>query len=170
MSWSRTNKAAGALALALMLAAIAVVGFAQGRGGFSGGQGKGGDQRVGFGRMFRSVDLTQAQRTQVEQIAERHRQSTAQLREQLKANREGRADAVDGGTFNEQAVRSAAQARAAAQVELEVAHARMFSEMYAVLTPEQKAQLAAERQQRQQERQQRRNSQQGGAAAPTTEQ
>lgn len=168
MIWSKTKSVAGALALVLMLVAITVVGFAQGRGG----HGRGVDHRGGFGRMFRSVDLTEAQRTQIEQIAERHRQSTAQLREQLKANREGRADALDSGAFNEQAVRSAAQARAAAQVELEVAHARMFSEMYAVLTPEQKTQLAVERQQREQrhqERQQRRNSPQGGTTtAPTT--
>jgi Spy/CpxP family protein refolding chaperone len=53
-------------------------------------------------------------------------------------------------------VRSAAQARANAQVELEVSRARMMSEMYAVLTPEQKTQLATERQQWEQKRQERR--------------
>ena len=122
--------------------------------------------------MFRSLNLTEAQRTQIEQIAERNRQSTAGLREQLRANREGGADVLNTGTFDEQAVRVAAQARAATQVELEVAGARMFSEMYAVLTPEQKAQLAAKRQQheqRRQEGQQRRNSQRGGTAPTTTE-
>lgn len=172
MNWSRRNKIAGVAVLALVLVATAVIGFAQGRGGFGGGRGRGGDHRGGFGHVFRSLNLTEAQRTQIQQIAERHRQSTATLREQLRAAHESGADVVSTGTFNEQAVRSAAQARAAIQVELEVAHARMFSEMYAVLTPEQKAQLAQERQQREQRRQewqQRRNSRQGGTA-PTTEQ
>ena len=172
MSWSRTKITAGVMALALVLVATAVISFAQSRGGFGGGRGRGGDHHGGFGHVFRSLNPTEAQRTQIQQIAERHRQSTASLREQLRANREGGADFFNGGTFNEQAVRSAEQARAAIQVELEVAHARMFSEMYNVLTPEQKAQLARERQQREQrrqERQQRRNSQQGGTA-PTTEQ
>jgi Spy/CpxP family protein refolding chaperone len=48
----------------------------------------------------------------------------------------------------------------------------MFSEMYAVLTPEQKAQLAEKRQQREQRRQeqkQRRNAREGGTT-PSTEQ
>jgi Spy/CpxP family protein refolding chaperone len=38
-----------------------------------------------------------------------------------------------------------------------VARARMMSEIFNVLTPEQKAQLAAERQQREQRRQERQN-------------
>jgi protein CpxP len=57
------------------------------------------------------------------------------------------------GTFNEAAVRAAAQARANGHVEMEVARARMMSEIYNVLTPEQKTQLSTERQQREQRRQ-----------------
>ena len=48
-----------------------------------------------------------------------------------------------GGAFDEAAVRSAAEARAKIQVELEVSHAKMMSQIFSVLTPEQKAQLAA---------------------------
>jgi hypothetical protein len=51
------------------------------------------------------------------------------------------------------AVRADARARADAQVEREVAQARMVYEMYNVLTAEQKAQLQAARQQREQRRQ-----------------
>ncbi len=180
MNWSKRNKFAGVAALALVLVATAIIGFAQGgRGGFGKGHGRGGDHhRGGFGHVFRSLNLTEAQRTQIKEIAGRNRQSTASLREQLRTNHKGMAGVPNMGTFDEQAVRVAAQARAAAHVELEVAHARMFSEMYAVLTPEQKAQLAAQRQkreQRRQERQQRRNAQRGGTTtttttAPTTEQ
>ena len=53
---------------------------------------------------------------------------------------------------DEAAVRAAAQARANVQVELEVARARMMSQIFAVLTAEQKAQLAAKRQQFEQRR------------------
>jgi periplasmic protein CpxP/Spy len=166
MNLSRTKKVVGVVALAIVLVTTAVIGFAQeGRRG-------GGGHRGGFGHAFRSLDLTEAQQSQLRQIMERNRQSTASLREQLKANRGAGRDMLSTGAFDEQAVRSAAQTRAAAQVELEVARARMLSEMYAVLTPEQKAQLAEkrrQREQRRQERKQRRDSQQGGTS-PTTEQ
>jgi Spy/CpxP family protein refolding chaperone len=50
---------------------------------------------------------------------------------------------------------------------MEVQRARMMSEMYAVLTAEQKAQLATERQQREQKRQERRNRRNANAV-PTS--
>lgn len=161
---------AGAAVLALTLVASAVVGVAQQGRGFGGKHGGFGGHRGGFGRMFGGLDLTDAQRTQIQQIAERYRQSTNALREQAHAAGQG-ANAFDG-TFDEAAVRAAAQRRAAAQVELEVAHARMYSEMYAVLTPEQKARLAEMRQQREQRRReweqrrdaQRNNAQTGGTS------
>ena len=109
----------------------------------------------GFGGHFtEKLNLTDAQKEQMSQIRARFNESTKALREH---SREGRGggdfDALKDGTFNESAVRAAAQARANAQVEMEVARARMMSEMYNVLTPEQKAQLAADRQQREQKRQ-----------------
>ena len=51
------------------------------------------------------------------------------------------------GTFDEAAVRAAAEARAKIQVELEVAHAKIMSQIAGVLTAEQKAQLAAKHEQ-----------------------
>ena len=56
---------------------------------------------------------------------------------------EGQGDPLSGGQFNEAAVRSAAEARANIQVEMEVSHARMMSQMFGVLTDAQRAQLAA---------------------------
>ncbi len=55
------------------------------------------------------------------------------------------------GEFNEATVRAAAEARAKIQVEMEVSHARMMSQMFGVLTPEQRAQLAAHREQMRQQ-------------------
>jgi Spy/CpxP family protein refolding chaperone len=110
--------------------------------------------------------LTDAQQAQIDQITARYRE-TAKAGRQQRQGRGGRErgfDAFNGGTFNEAEVRAAAQARANARVEREVAHARMLSEIYAVLTAEQKAQLIAERQQHEQRRQERRTRRNAGAA------
>jgi protein CpxP len=116
--------------------------------------GRGGGRRGGFGpfgRFGAELNLTPAQEEQLRQIAERYRSTF----EAERRNRGQERQAFDplAGTFDEAAVRAAAQARANAQVEREVAHARMMHEMYNVLTPEQKAQLASARQQREQRRQ-----------------
>jgi periplasmic protein CpxP/Spy len=171
MKLTGSKKIMGGLALAGAFALTGVVGLAQtqpnqapggGRewrhkGGKDGHGEQGRGHEGGFaGRFAEKLNLTDAQKEQMKQIAARHRESTKALREQMRQARGGDEGFLNGGTFNESAVRSAAQARANAQVELEVARARMMSEMYAVLTPEQKAQLATERQQWEQKRQERR--------------
>lgn len=156
---NRKNLIGGGLALLIALAMSVAVGFAQGRpdgGGERGGHGMHGGRGMdgGFGHFGRSLNLTDAQKTQMQQIGDRFKASTKSLHEQLR-NLDRHSDAVsDNGTFNESAVRQAAQARANLEVELEVSHARMMSEMFAVLTPEQKTQLAQQRQQWQQKREQ----------------
>jgi Spy/CpxP family protein refolding chaperone len=115
----------------------------------------------GFGGHFKNLNLTDAQKAQIEQISARFHESAKARRQQARANMGGnRMDAFNGGTFNEAAVRAAAQARANAQVEATVERARMMNEIYNVLTAEQKAQLAAERQQWEQKRQERRSRRQ----------
>ena len=172
MKLTGTKKIMGGLALAGAFALTGVVGVAQQTNGQQGGgaeragrewKHKGGRGEHGRGmrgglfggRLAEKLNLTDAQKEQMKQIAARHRESTKALREQMRAARGGNGDILNG-TFNEAAVRSAAQARANAHVELEVARARMMSEMYNVLTPEQKTLLATERQQREQKRQERR--------------
>jgi protein CpxP len=177
MKMNSARKFMGGLALAGAIALTGVVSFAQQTGQGQndgprgernwGGEGRGGGHRKGgFGREgregvgpFGNLNLTDAQKAQMQQIADRFRQSTEAMREQGRGERGGDFDALKGGTFNESAVRAAAQARANRQVEMEVARARMMFEMYNVLTPEQKAQLEADRQQRRQRRQEfRRNN------------
>jgi protein CpxP len=168
----------GGLALAGALTLTAIAGFAQqtttqGQGGQERGgrewqrgeghgEGKGrhgGEGRHGGGGGFaghfaEKLNLTDAQKQQMEQIAARYRESAKARRGQGRGEeRRGGFDAFNGGAFDEAAVRAAAQARANAQVEREVMRARMLHEMYNVLTAEQKAQLAAERQQWEQKRQ-----------------
>jgi protein CpxP len=166
-----TKKFLGGLALAAGFALTSGVAVAQqqqqspaqgqdGRGraerpwGPEGGKGRRGGRFGGGhfgGGAFRGLDLTDAQREQLRQIAKRYR-ATFEARH-ARGDRRPASDPLAGGAFDEAAVRAAAQARAAAQVEREVAHARMMHEMYNVLTPAQKEQLAAARQERQQRRQ-----------------
>lgn len=183
MNLNAIKKLTGGLALAGAIALTGVVGFAQqtgqsqteaprgergwggeGHGGGRMGRRGGGREGMGreggglfFGRFAEQLNLTDAQKTQMQQIAERFRQTTQSLRGQGRGEREEGFDAFKGGTFNESAVRAAAQARANRQVEMEVARARMMYEMYNVLTPEQKSQLEAARQQQEQRRQEFRN-------------
>jgi protein CpxP len=180
MNFNVVKRLTGGLALAGAIALTGVASFAQtgqgqnekphgergwgreGRGGREGGEGREGRDGMFGGRFAEKLNLTDAQKAQMQQIAERFRQNTQSLREQGRGERDGEGfDAFKGGTFNESAVRAAAQARANRQVEMEVARARMMYEMYNILTPEQKAQLEADRQQRRQEFRSRRNANPG---------
>ena len=167
MQLTRSKKIISGLALTAIVALTSVVGLAQQQttGGQDNGKaraersGRGrrgfGDKRRGGlfgGRLAQQLNLTDAQKEQMKQIAARYRESTKALKQQTRGQRRG-GETLGNGTFDEAQVRAAAQARANARVELEVAHARMFSEMYNVLTAEQKAQLATLRQQREQKMQ-----------------
>ena len=166
------GKFVGGLVLAAGFALTGVAGVAaqqeQGQGGGQNraerpwgheGGGRGGGRRGGFGpfgRFAENLNLTDAQLEQMRQIEERYR-ATFEGQRGNRGQERREFDPLAGGTFDESAVRAAAQARANAQVEREVAQARMMHEMYNVLTSEQKAQLAAARQQREQRRQERRS-------------
>ncbi|HEX8745936.1 MAG TPA: Spy/CpxP family protein refolding chaperone [Pyrinomonadaceae bacterium] len=168
MQLTGSRKIVGALAFSVVMALTGVTGFAQQQTaqGQDGGKARGerrrdgrgfGGRRGGLfgGRLAEQLNLTDAQKEQIKQIATRYRESAKAQREQRRGQR---ADfkGFGNGTFDEAQVRAAAQARANARVEREVAHARMMSEIYNVLTAEQKAQLATLRQQREQKMQERR--------------
>ena len=147
MRLTRKRIIGGAVAFAAAFL-MSVAAFAQGGpGDHHGPHGPGGP---GFGpggsiidHLSQALSLTDAQKTQIKQLEDSFRESTKSLHEQLR--NAGPGDpfaAVASGTFDEAAVRAAAQARANIQVELEVAHAKFFSQVYAVLTAEQKAKLA----------------------------
>jgi len=123
------------------------------REGFGpGGPGRpGGPSREGFGPFGpfgRDLNLTDDQRTAMHKIGESFRESDRALLEQMRTLRENQRELING-EFNEAAVRAAAEARARVQVELEISHARMMSQMVGILTSEQKAQLEARRQEMQ---------------------
>ena len=171
LSGSKNIIMGGALALAVALAAV--IGFAQQQQGTPGpgGQdrhcrGEGRERfRGGFGGgFFENLNLSDAQKEQMKQIAERYHQTFKAKRGEGRGERRG-FDPLSGAAFDEAAVRAAAQARANEMVEMEVARAHMMYEMYNVLTPEQKTQLATERQQREQKRQEWRSRRQANPGA-----
>jgi Spy/CpxP family protein refolding chaperone len=137
----------GAIVAGAVLLTTAIVVFSQGPqgpppGGFRGGPGP----RDGVGRFGRDLNLTDDQKAQIKKIQDSFRESDKPLFDQLRTLHQSEPDPMSG-TFDEAAVRAAAEARAKIQIELEVSHAKMMSQIANVLTAEQKAQLAAKRQQ-----------------------
>ncbi|MEZ5428018.1 MAG: Spy/CpxP family protein refolding chaperone [Pyrinomonadaceae bacterium] len=125
--------------------------------------GKGGKRGMrghrGMGMMFRGLDLTDAQKEQMKSIAQSSRESTKSLHEQMRTNRQQLEQLSENGNFNESQVQALAQQQGALQAQLIVERERVKSQMYAVLTAEQKAkaaELKAQFKQKMQERMQKR--------------
>jgi periplasmic protein CpxP/Spy len=142
-NWKKKSSSIAIAGAILLMAALAA--FSQGpdrpRRGFPGGPG---GPRDGIGFLARDLNLTPDQKTQIKKITDSFAESTKSLRDQLKTLHQSEPDPFSG-TFDEATVRAAAEARAKVDIELSVARAQMMSQIAAVLTPEQKAQLAAKR-------------------------
>jgi protein CpxP len=96
---------------------------------------------------FRNLDLTDAQKAQMKQIRESHRQAIAPLREQIRAKRQEIRQASQGSTFNESLVAQKLAEVAPLEARLQAEHFRIRQETMAVLTAEQKAKLEQTREQ-----------------------
>lgn len=105
---------------------------------------RGGRGQDGMGPLGRDLNLTDDQKAQINKIQESFRAGDKALLDQMRTLRENEPDPTTG-TFDEAVVRTAAEARAKIQVELEVSRAKMMSQIAALLTAEQKAQLALRR-------------------------
>ena len=117
---------------------------------------------MGFGRhkgwmlkrMTKQLNLTEAQQTQIKGIMADGKTRTMPLMQQLRKNEQAE-NANINGTFNEAEARTFASKQAQLTTDLIVEKQRTRSQIYAVLTPEQRQkaqQLMQERQQRRQER------------------
>ncbi len=129
-----------------------------GPGGFGIG-GPGGFGRGGFGgpmRVLRQLDLTDEQRDQVRQVMSRHRDELRAIGAKLRAAHRAQSEAVTASQFDEQAVRTAAADLAAISADAAVLRARVHSDVFAVLTPDQQAKAAELKAQREARIQQRR--------------
>lgn len=98
-------------------------------------------RRAMAARVFRQLDLTEAQKTQIGNITAKNFAATQSVREQLRAERQSAKRPEPNTPFDEQAFRSRATKLANLRIELQVAHAKTRSEIYNVLSPEQKAKL-----------------------------
>ena len=116
--------------------------FAQNGGNAEGKQGfgkRGGHKRGGHGLFLRGLDLTDEQKAQVKTVTEASREKTKSLHEQLKASREQLDQATANGAFDEAQVTALAQAQAALHAQMIVEKERVKSQIFALLTDEQKA-------------------------------
>lgn len=152
-----------AAAIAAMLAGGATA-FAQGPGPRRGGPGGPG----GFGRPggagidlpLRDLNLTDAQQQQVKAIREKHRTEAQDIGERLRTALDAQRKAMETEPVNDSLIRQAIQQVADVQADLAVTQAHVRSEVLAVLTADQKAQikkLEADRQAQAQQFQRRRN-------------
>ena len=102
------------------------------------GPGRGGLQA---GLALRALDLTEAQREQVRQLAQQHREQTRPLLERVRTAEQARRQAVEAIPFSESQIRAASEALAEIETDLAVQGARLQADIYALLTPEQQGTL-----------------------------
>ncbi len=127
-----------------------------GKFGKRGKKGKRGMRGKGHGGMsFKQLDLTDDQKAQMKAIREQSRESTKSLHEQMKANHEQLAQLTENGQFDKASIAAIASQQGQIHAQMIVAKQKVKSQMYNVLTSEQKSKLAtlkAERKQKMQER------------------
>jgi Spy/CpxP family protein refolding chaperone len=144
----------------------------QGRHHEWGGGGRGGErgERGGDfgGRMFAGLNLTDAQKAQVQQIRQSFEASNKPLREQLRAKHKELRQAEAGGTFNEALATQKLTEAAAIQARLMGAEFNLRQQLLGVLTPEQRTQLEQRRAQFEQKREQFKANR-GNAQKPGTD-
>lgn len=141
--WRQIGIGAG---IALLLAAAAPMVSAQntngapgpfmGRG-MRGGPPPGGPAGLPLGRL----GLSDQQRGQVRSIMDGHRDDQQAIGDRLRQAHDALEHAVQAGTFDEGAVRQAAMTLGEVETDAAVLRARIFSEVFQILTPEQQSQL-----------------------------
>jgi Spy/CpxP family protein refolding chaperone len=161
----RRRAVTAAVAVALVAGAAAI---ASGQG--LAGPGRHGRFGAGHGPgafpLVRALDLTEAQREQVRSVMQRYEDQMSQAGKRLREAHDAQRAAIETVPVNEGLIRSTAQTLANAQTDMALLRARIHTDVWALLTPEQQekaTQLRAQRQtrlkerleQRQQRRQQR---------------
>jgi protein CpxP len=140
------------LTVGAVVAGLLAVGAAASAQGPSGRRGPDRFDGLGIGRL----DLSETQRQQVQEVAERYRADTRAAVDRIQAARDEQRKAVETVPLNEGQIRATTQALAEAQTELALQQARMRSEIFQLLTPEQQAEAQRLQQLRQTRMEQRR--------------
>jgi Spy/CpxP family protein refolding chaperone len=151
-----------AFTLTAVLAGLLASGIAFAQGGGPGRRGPGGFGGPGpggpGGLPLQALNLTETQQDQIKQLTEQYRQQNQNIAGQLRTAMEAQRTAVEAIPVDEGRIRATTQALADAQTEMAIQQARLRSDIFAMLTPDQQAQarkLEAERSQRAQQQLQR---------------
>jgi len=94
-----------------------------------------------FGFFSSYLDLTDAQRAQVKDIMAKERPNIQPLAQQLMQSRQQLRQIAESGAFDEAKVRTLATQQSQTMIELEVQRTRIASELFQVLTPDQKTKM-----------------------------
>ena len=117
-------------------------------------QGFGGRHGRRLQRMMRELNLSEAQQTQIRNILADERTRTKPLREKLRQNQQAEVVKVDG-SFDDTQVRAFANNQAQIMRDLIIEKQRTKSQIYSVLTPDQRQKALQLMQQHEQRRQER---------------
>jgi Spy/CpxP family protein refolding chaperone len=135
-----------------------------GRGGRGGPGGPGGPMGILGPMMIERLDLTTDQRDRVKQILESHREEQQAIGQRGMAARTALEAAITADTFDESAIRARAADVGAIEADVTVVRARVYAEVFQILTSDQQAKLKAlQTEMRQRGEQMRANRQQRGA-------
>jgi Spy/CpxP family protein refolding chaperone len=139
MQWNHTTKTLSILGVVALAGAFAVSQAAgrHRRMGMGDGFGPSPEHIVAF--MTDTLDLTDAQQAQAKAILDKEKPNFQPLIQQLSDGHKQMRALEESATFNEAAVRAAATQHAQTITELIVAKARVKSELFAILTTDQKA-------------------------------
>jgi Spy/CpxP family protein refolding chaperone len=112
-------------------------GMMGGRGMGRGGPGGPGGPLGLLGPAARDLNITDAQREQIRAIAQSHQEEMKAVGERMATVRKALDDAITGDTFDENAIRAAANEVAAVEGDAAVLRAKVHQAAWKVLTPEQ---------------------------------
>jgi Spy/CpxP family protein refolding chaperone len=117
----------------------------------------------GFGgpRMFQGLQLSDTQKSSIQELFASNREKLRPLHEQVQQQRRLLQEATEKQPFDESQVRFQAQELAKLQAEMMVAHAALMNQVTAILTPEQRATLSALKAERREHFKERRQHQRG---------
>jgi Spy/CpxP family protein refolding chaperone len=150
-------------AFAALLAAGVGTALAQDQPGRRGGRGfgPGGHGRGGF--PLAQLELSDAQREQVRTVMQRHREDMQAVGQRLREAHNAQRAAVETVPVNEALIRSTSQALATAQTDMALLRARVHTDVWGLLTPDQQTkakELKAKRAERGMHRGERRQQRQ----------
>ncbi len=111
-----------------------------GRFGGPGGRGGPGGPLGPLGPMLQRLNLTDAQKDQVKTTVESHREEMKSVGDRARTAHEALDKAANADTFDEATIRSHSAEVSAIEADMIVLQARVRSEVFQILTPEQQAQ------------------------------